>query len=840
MDAKLNSLSTISDIENAYILCQYAHEDKFRSLTLFEFFNWLSLRIDVNSELIDPIAPGTETNPAVIPAGPAGQKRKFEPQPGFYQGFPEVTSDKRWQFYWDGISWELFDMGALPEVDTTSLLDKQTDGFKLLAQRVITPRFDIGHFIGVSDNSYQENSSLKLNIFEINPKTVKKVRIQGEIHLSSSYYYAEFKGDFTLSGNFAKGLNLSSGTLTAIDQWVDINEDTTYILTLSYIPTEGREVLVTDIESYKYLSEGEVSFVSPSNKQLIIGVDDPIVISDKYVNGSGDLADNPSELVSFWVKYYEIVPGSISHVRVVGTVNYSAVAWMSQFTALPIEAANLITRNKQSSTGEVPIDEWIPVDQSTKIIALSNDTNRNLTIVEIRATPQSLGTVSAKVDYSQISDLGAIEFQNIGEADINVVMGTGQSLMANNSPAVGVTTVAFLGNFMFGPAPTVLGNALLDSVNPLASIPGQGEIPLISGVNHFSKLWRRYRNPSTEFYANSVARGSRSIEALSKNCTNTSVFEAGENLYTTRLLNFLIRSKAYADANSKSISMSAFIWMQGESNYSGAGQGLTDGTNQTRDKNEYKALLLQYKNDVQADVMNIYGQPSKPLMFIYQTGRVWNDQVEQNITMAQIEFAQENEDVILINPVYFAPGMQPTSDHMSDNGARWYGELLGKALFEAFIKGSRASVVVGKAVSVIDSRTINVQFKVPVQPLIIDTHFSKQVSNAGFYVTNNIGSMSIQSISVVGGDTVQIKLVNPLTVGTVEVSYAGGQTTGRGNVRDSDTYGSMYMYTDYTAIESAPEEYVSRDSSGALMYGQKYPLHNWASHYYSSIAYSPA
>lgn len=76
--------------------------------------NELVNSIEITGELIDPIAPGTAQAPAVIPAGPAGQKRKFTPAPGFYQGFPEVTADKRWEFYWDGTIWQLRDLGLLP------------------------------------------------------------------------------------------------------------------------------------------------------------------------------------------------------------------------------------------------------------------------------------------------------------------------------------------------------------------------------------------------------------------------------------------------------------------------------------------------------------------------------------------------------------------------------------------------------------------------------------------------------------------------------------------------------------------------------------------------------
>src|SRR5690606_29970365 len=74
--------------------------------------------------LTDPIPPGTESEPAVLPPGPAGQKVKFEPEPGFYQGFDEVTSDKRWYFYWNGTTWSLVDMGSLPVPDVSGFTEK--------------------------------------------------------------------------------------------------------------------------------------------------------------------------------------------------------------------------------------------------------------------------------------------------------------------------------------------------------------------------------------------------------------------------------------------------------------------------------------------------------------------------------------------------------------------------------------------------------------------------------------------------------------------------------------------------------------------------------------------
>lgn len=124
MEAKINQLAPVEDFDKAYIIAQYAHEQGFRGTTFPELLSWLQTRLDLTgTDLIDPTPPGTEASPAVIPPGPAGKKGKFEPSPGFYQGFPEVTGDRRWYFYWDGSSWSLVDMGELPEVQGKDVLN---------------------------------------------------------------------------------------------------------------------------------------------------------------------------------------------------------------------------------------------------------------------------------------------------------------------------------------------------------------------------------------------------------------------------------------------------------------------------------------------------------------------------------------------------------------------------------------------------------------------------------------------------------------------------------------------------------------------------------------------
>ena len=74
--------------------------------------------LSITGELIDPVDPGTLEAPAQLPIPPVGQKRKFEPQAGYYTfGSADfhVTADKRWYFFWNGNTWSLKDMGELPK-----------------------------------------------------------------------------------------------------------------------------------------------------------------------------------------------------------------------------------------------------------------------------------------------------------------------------------------------------------------------------------------------------------------------------------------------------------------------------------------------------------------------------------------------------------------------------------------------------------------------------------------------------------------------------------------------------------------------------------------------------
>lgn len=428
------------------------------------------------------------------------------------------------------------------------------------------------------------------------------------------------------------------------------------------------------------------------------------------------------------------------------------------------------------------------------------------------------------------SDVGNLQYEEIGEADYNQIILYGQSLsMGWEAPEV-ITTEAIDGNYMVGTLPLIYGDNMTPlDFNPLKAVKWSagGEQPIVGCTNAFSKLYRRFVNKNQLFIGSNVGEGGRSIERLSKDCTN------GENYYTTRFLKLLDSTKSIADGKGKTVNCSAILYMQGEYNYTNlTGAGLTPGTDATNDKDTYKALLLKLKNDMQADIMEKYGQKNKPLFFIYEVAGGYIDNKEMSINMAQIEFAQENHDVFLLHPTYSTPDYG--GGHLSTNGYRWYGEMMAKSLYNVFIKGENYKPVFPMQYTVNENKLI-IYFYVPVPPLVFDTWTKETITNMGFRVYNDGSEVSINSVEI-AGNSVVITCTSNLS-GTVEVTYAGQGRSGSGNLRDSDTFHSYYTYfDDRETSPSKRENYTPKDQSGNLMYGKPYPMYNWSANFYHKIA----
>lgn len=441
----------------------------------------------------------------------------------------------------------------------------------------------------------------------------------------------------------------------------------------------------------------------------------------------------------------------------------------------------------------------------------------------------------------------------VGPSYQHIIM-YGQSLSVGNQSWPYLSTTNIPGNYMIGSQVWInLGNTGLTGLTPLTStlcymdrnralnrINGRAECPITAIVNHIQRKFNNGQN----YIATSCGTGGKSIEELSKECQTTTLY----NDYLTSI------NSAYSIANStnSNITCPAICWMQGEWNYKGLGTGLTVGSTSTYDKNTYKSLLVTLKNNMQMDVMNTYGQTSKPLFITYECGAEYTVGYQLPIGMAQLEASNENDDIVCAGPVY------PVCDrggHLDPNGYRWYGEMMAKAYYKTKTEGTKFVPLQPILISrTTDPTTIKIQFHVPKLPLVLDCNTLDSVPNYGFAIYNDSVQQVISKVSIVN-DCVNITCNTNLT-GKVEVTYAGPITdtalkllNGNGNLRDNDDYKAFDNYIDldkknpdgtYFFPRDAAEttlrpDYEPKDSSGSVIYDKPYPLYNFCVAFYYKL-----
>lgn len=431
----------------------------------------------------------------------------------------------------------------------------------------------------------------------------------------------------------------------------------------------------------------------------------------------------------------------------------------------------------------------------------------------------------------------------------------GQSLSTGNQsyPSLSINNIPR--NYMIGNQVWInYGNTNFSALNPLVASmaiadittysltrnSGRAECPIVGAVNHINL---KSNDTNCNYIATSCGTGGTTIEQLSKESKLSTK-------YYPDFLEAISSASQIATNSGISISCPAIIWMQGEYNYiSNTNAGLQPGVANCTDKITYKSLLSTLKNNMQTDIMNTYSQIQKPWFVSYQVGAQYTKGKTVEIGMAQLEFSNENADVICAGPVY------PVSDrggHLDANGYRWYGEMIAKAYLYSQNNGKKFLPLQPVQISrTSDPKELMIKFYVPKLPLKFDTLTVNKVTSYGFTIYNNDVKQSISSLRI-NDDCVYLRCNAEIT-GKVEVVYAGLNTTstydnGHGNLRDSDDYPSLFTYVDldkknangsYFYPRDAGETtlhpiYEPRDANG-IIYDKPYPLYNFSVAFYYKI-----
>jgi hypothetical protein len=404
----------------------------------------------------------------------------------------------------------------------------------------------------------------------------------------------------------------------------------------------------------------------------------------------------------------------------------------------------------------------------------------------------------------------------------------GQSLSTGHE-ASPVSTTNIAGNYMLGSQIWInYGNHNHTQLFPLtaniaAGLSDLSESPLHGAVNHIRLKQNTVAPLSDRFIATSAGVSGQSIESLSKESQQDALYDNYRNA--------LYYGKKVAEQEHNAIHCPAIFWLQGEWNYTTEGNGMREGTRPTADKNEYKALLLQLKNNMQADAQATYSQTDKPIFITYQTGAQYTRGRELAIGMAQLEASNEHNDLVCAGPVY---QMTDVGGHLDGNGYRWYGELLGKVYYKTQVLGENFLPLQPKSLSRVagDPKKIRVTFHVPVPPLVLDIHTLTQKTNYGFNVFAG-RTQTIDNVQIVNDSVVELTIRNALSASEkISVFYGGEATQGHGNLRDSDPYQAFF---NYERPPSTPPSGEPKDENGDVIYDKPYPLYNFCVAFYYEI-----
>lgn len=305
------------------------------------------------------------------------------------------------------------------------------------------------------------------------------------------------------------------------------------------------------------------------------------------------------------------------------------------------------------------------------------------------------------------------------------------------------------------------------------------------------------------------------------------ILKGTANRYEKGFLLPMAQLKAVEDNDNRTIGCPAIVWMQGE--------GDSGNT-----KEYYKEKLVKFKNDMQADIMSIFNQDEKPLFFCYMLALT--SQKQNTVMMAIAECCEENDDMILIAPIYALPDYNNL--HLSSNGNRWYGEYIARSTYNALILGKRDNCVVPYQF-VIDGSSIRIKVNAPKLPLVIDTWTVQEVPQYGFKVWKDNIEVTISSITLFG-DEITLHCNEDISTGIIEVSYAGYNPSdtvhygGTGNIRDSDRWQALQTYWDDTddkgtEVNDSEITYRPKTKEGESLIGKLYPMQNWLQNFYKKL-----
>lgn len=205
----------------------------------------------------------------------------------------------------------------------------------------------------------------------------------------------------------------------------------------------------------------------------------------------------------------------------------------------------------------------------------------------------------------------------------------------------------------------------------------------------------------------------------------------------------------------------------------------------------YDANLLTYQQTIEVDAITRTGQKHPVILFTDQVGLFGSTVISPQKVLAA---ANANPKIVCVYPQYIHT-YQSDNIHLTANDHDVKAEYYAKAVQKVIYEGREWRGVAPKAFT-LGSNYVDVQYYVPVGPLVLDTALCTDPGNYG-YTYSDASGRTISSVALKGGTTDTIRITLSGAIGTTAVlAYAvnngttvntSGHVTGpRGCLRDSD------------------------------------------------------
>jgi len=248
------------------------------------------------------------------------------------------------------------------------------------------------------------------------------------------------------------------------------------------------------------------------------------------------------------------------------------------------------------------------------------------------------------------------------------------------------------------------------------------------------------------------------------------------------LIGEIRRTAASAKLYKRSFVVRGIVWVQGEF--------ATDN---------YGATLEQLADDLAADIVATTGQAVRPELLIQQINRHGAQPTVTGVELDQLALAKRRQGtgITMIGPMYQGRFGAADVIHVSDLGKMMLADVVG-IVFDRIRRGLSFTPIWPVAVSR-SGAVIDIKFNVPGNGLALDKDvLPNDIANYGFVFKEDVPTAFIQSVQIVGSDTVRLTL-NQVPAGVnPQVQYAlGNEAT---TDRFSSTRGNLYSEASATSV----------------------------------------